>query len=302
MTSAEVFLAEGVRAERTGALDRALDLYRSAASASDDPASRAEALTRQADVLRIRCDWDWALAAARGAQTLAREARQFERLAEAVIAEANVLMCRGDFAAAMPRFGEIVSTSSDARLRGIALQNIGSMNAQTGQLRAAAQAFEESMESFRDAGYARGEAIALNNLGRLAIDSGDNGAALAHLERALSLAREIEDYELAALASLNLSCALCSDGNVERSQDLATSALGYFAEEKNRWRQIECLRLIGRINERCKDLANARRCYEVALDLAVEIGSDHEARETREQLTALSRLEPRPYFDDTPRA
>jgi tetratricopeptide (TPR) repeat protein len=289
-------LAEGVRAERTGALDRALELYRAAAADSQDAEVRAEALTREADVLRARCEWDSALDCSRQAQTIAREARLFDRLTEAAIAEANIWMCRGDFAEAMPRFGDIVSTSTLPRLRGIALQNIGSMHAQTGQPRAAGKAFEESMESFREAGYARGEAIALNNLGRLALDSRDPGTAMPYLERSLALAREIEDYELAALACMNLSLALCEEKQLERSQDLAMAALGYFAEEKNRWREIECLRLVGQINECREDFANAKRCYELALNLAEQIGSEPEAKETRDRLSALSKVQPRPYL------
>jgi len=289
-------LAEGVRAERTGALDRALELYRAAAADSQDAEVRAEALTREADVLRARCEWDSALDCSRQAQSIAREARLFERLTEAAIAEANVWMCRGEFAEAMPRFGDIVSTSPLPRLRGIALQNITSMHAQTGQLRAAGKAFEESMESFREAGYARGEAIALNNLGRLALDSGERGAALQYLERALGLAREVEDYELAALACMNLSLALCQEGQLERSQDLAMAALGCFAEEKNRWREIECLRLIGDINLRCEDIDKAARCYDLALNLAEQIGSEPEVNATRDRLTALSNVQLRPYL------
>jgi len=290
------FLAEGVRAERIGALDRALELYRLAGDASEDAASRAEALTHEADVLRIRCEWDDALAAATKAQDVAREGRAHERLAEAVIAEANVWLCRGEFAAAMPKFCEIVTTSQDPRLKGIALQNIGSMHAQTGQIRAAATAFEESLESFREAGYLRGEAIALNNLGRLALDSGETVVARERLERAIARAREVDDHELAALASMNLALVLCNSSDFERAQDLGMMALGYFVEQKNRWREIECLRLVGQINQCCEDFQNAKRCYDLALSLAEQIGSETEVRLTRERLDALSRLEPRPYF------
>ena len=290
------FLAEGVRAERVGALDRALELYRLAGDASDDAASHAEALTHEADVLRLRCEWDEALSAATRAQTIAREGRAHHQLAEAIIAEANVWLCRGEFAAAMPKFCEIVSTSHDPRLKGIALQNIGAMNAQTGQTRAAAVAFEESRDNFRQAGYVRGEAIALNNLGRLALDSGDASIARGHLERAIVLARDVDDHELAALASMNLALVLCNTDDFERAQDLATMALGYFVEAKNRWREIECLRLVGQINQCCEDFQNAKRCYDLALSLAEQIGSDAEVQLTRERLDALSRLEPRPYF------
>src|SRR3954463_8875472 len=94
--SAEL-LSEGLRAERAGALERALEAYRAVASATTSPDARAEALTREASVHRTRCNWDDALNAAREAQEIARGAKLVQRLAEAVVAEANVLICQGRF-------------------------------------------------------------------------------------------------------------------------------------------------------------------------------------------------------------
>lgn len=280
-------IAEGVRAERAGALDRALEHFRAATEATDDPALRAKAFTHTADVLRERCEWDFALAAAREARSLAESALAEQLVYEARIAEANVLMCRGDFDAADPLFSAIAASAIDPRIRGIALQNLGSMYAQRGNVPAAECAFSESLASFETAGYARGEAIALNNLGRLALDRGDCPVARGILERALGLAREVEDAELAALASVNLAWAHCELGAMDRSQDLAMSALGYFSECGNRWREIECFRLIGIINEKCEDFPNAKRCYELALNIAEQIGSDREIETTRKHIMAL---------------
>jgi predicted negative regulator of RcsB-dependent stress response len=198
-------------------------------------------------------------------------------------------MSQGDFSAAMPKLQEIALTSTDPRLRGIALQNIGSVHAQSGQPRAAERAFSESLGNFHKADYARGEAIALNNLGRLALDSNDPAGARPLLERALAVARDVEDSDLVALVGLNLASALCAKGEADRAQDLAMAALGYFAGCGNSWREIECLRLIGDINVRCEDIANASRCYDLALKLAEQIGSEVEMRLSRERINALAR-------------
>jgi tetratricopeptide (TPR) repeat protein len=281
-------IAEGVRAERAGALDRALELFSAAAETATDGAQKAQALTHVADVLRARCEWDPAIAAAVEARALAESAGAADAACEARIAEANVLMCRGDFDAAEPCFAQIAAAATDPRLRGIALQNLGSMYAQRGNRPAAECAFGDSLARFEEAGYQRGEAIALNNLGRLALDAGECDMAKGILERALVLARDLEDSELAALVGLNLAWSLCERGDMDRSQDLAMTALGYFADCSNRWREIECFRLIGIINEKCEDVPNARRCYELALNLAEEIGSDREIAITRERLSALA--------------
>lgn len=292
MPSPSELIAEGVRAERAGLLERALEQFQAASSQTSDEALKAKALTHTADVLRERCEWDFALASAREARRLAESAGADLLAYEARIAEANVLMCRGDFESAEPLFSAIAASAIDPRIRGIALQNLGSMYAQRGNQPAAECAFSESLTSFEAAGYARGEAIALNNLGRLALDRGDCPIARGILDRALLLAREVEDAELAALASVNLAWAHCELGDLDRSQDLAMAALGYFSECNNRWREIECFRLIGIINQKCEDFSNARRCYELAMNLAEQIGSDREIETTRKHIMALPPIAP----------
>ena len=292
MPEAAELIADGVRAERAGAMDRALEHFAAAAERARDPSTRAEALTHLADVRRARCEWDLAIEIARSARALAAEAGLEQREAEAAIAEANVLLSKGDFDEAVPHFAAVASEATDPRIRGIALQNLGAVYAQTGARAAAERAFTQSLGNFQTAGYKRGEGIALNNLGRLELDNGDCRNARVILDRALVLAREVEDSDLAALVSVNLSWALCEDGDLDHSQDLAMAALGYYSDCNNRWREIECFRLIGTINERAEDYANARRCYQLALHIAEAIGSEHEIAETTRRLAALAVSQP----------
>jgi tetratricopeptide (TPR) repeat protein len=281
-------LEEAIRLERAGLLDRALEAYRFVAADSPDHDSVAAALTHESDVHRARCDWAASLAAARRAQEVAREARLTDRLADAIIAEVNVHMSQGDFGAATLLLNDVASSTTVPRIRGIALQNLGSILAQMGQFTAAERAFSASLTNFQEAGYVRGEAIALNNFGRLALDNGDGERAVPLLEKALGLGRQLEDLELAAMASLNLASALCTSGEFSRAQDLAMSAFGYFVGCKNAWREIECLRLVGHINEQCEDCGNATRCYDLALKLAIEIGAESEERDVRAKLKMLA--------------
>ena len=192
------FLRDGMRAEQLGVLDRALDDYMAAAEFASDEDVRTQALTRQADVLRTRCDWEAALDVAQRSRSVAMRAGLRLRAAEACIAEGNVHLSRGKFDDALPIFEEVLASSDDQRLRGIALQNIGSIQAQQGMLEAAVATFGESFTCFEKAGYLRGQAIALNNQGRAALDGGDATSASRILEEALVLAREVEDGELAS--------------------------------------------------------------------------------------------------------
>jgi tetratricopeptide (TPR) repeat protein len=261
-------------------LDRARSCYAEAAN-SDDADIAAHALTRLADVARALTEWEQALDAAGRAQRLARQANLPERLESAIVAEANVFMCRGDFAAATAVFEELLSKATDPKLRGIALQNLGSMLAQSGQLETAERAFMESHECFRRAEYRRGEAIALNNRGRVALDRGDTTVAEQLLEEALAAAREVQDAELVALATLNLAEALARRGQRDQAKDFASSAFGQFGVSGNRWRETECLRLLGSIWESEGALEDAERCFSRALAIAEEIGAKTEVNVLR---------------------
>jgi tetratricopeptide (TPR) repeat protein len=272
MPDALELLEEGRRAEKLGILNRALEAYEEAARASDDPAIIAEALVHQADVHRACCEWDDAITCARDAQVIAVTSGLGDRHAEALNAEAVVHMARGDFTAATPLIEELLRTASDARLRGIALQNLGTTRAQQGQLAAAEQAFAESYSCFLSCGYERGQAIALNNQGRVALDRNDRALAERVLQQALHAAREVDDTELIGIIMVNVAEAILPRDAV-RAESFACSALGHFQHSRNTWRMIECLRLLGSIHEHRGNVGEAARCYDRALGMAREIGA-----------------------------
>jgi tetratricopeptide (TPR) repeat protein len=277
---------EGIAAERLGLIDRAESCY-SLAAQSEDPCVQARAFTKLAGVHRSRADWDLALEWARRAQEVARASGERSIENEAIVAEANVLMCRGDFAAATFVFESLLVSELEPRLRGVVLQNLGSILAQKGQLGSAERAFAESYGYFRQAGYRRGEAIALNNYGRVALDRKNIPLAERSLEDALSLAREVEDSDLVALATLNLAEALTQRREDKRARDLASAAFGHFRSSGNRWRQVECLRLLGALHEREQCTDDAERCFERGLKLAEEIDAKSEIALLREALARV---------------
>lgn len=271
-------LEEGRRYEGHGVLDRALECYAAAADSAVDPALVSQALTHQSRVYRCRSEWREALDAARRAQDAARLAGLGELLVEATIAEGNVFMCRGEFADALVLFRGVLEASTDPRVRGIALQNIGSILWQQGQLGAAERALSESFGWFQRADYQLGAAIALNNHGRVTLERGNAELAKQLLTQALEAARANEDAELIALVTLNYAEALAALGDRIAAEEQASTALGYFAASGNRWREIECLRLIGTINEQLINYADSHRCYSRALTIAREIGAKHDER------------------------
>jgi tetratricopeptide (TPR) repeat protein len=274
---------EGVAAEKLGMLDRAESCY-SLAAQSEDEGVKARALTKLAGVHRSRAEWDIALGFALRAQEVATSAKLGTIRDEARVAQATVLLCRGDYEDATAVLESLLVTASEPRLRGVVLQNLGTILAQKGQLGAAERAFSQSYGFFRQAGYRRGEAIALNNYGRVALDRKNVTSAERSLEDALAIAREVEDSDLIALATLNLAEALTQRGEDKRARDLASAAFGHFGSCGNRWRQVECLRLLGAIHERERCPDDAERCYERGLALAQDIEARAEIASLRDAL------------------
>lgn len=287
MPDARSLIERGLRHERGGVLEEALRCYAEAASAAADPVTESEALRRQADVMRIRCDWDAAIALAVRSERVAREAGLADAAGEALNAQALVHQSRGDLDQAAPIYGRILDTSHDPRIRGIALQNLGAISATRGDYEAAATYFADSLDCFTAAKYERGSVIVMNNLGRAWLDRGDPVQAEDVLNRAVAAARATGDLELSSVALVNLAEALVARGAYAEAEEQASAALGFFKVSGNRWRQVECLRLIGDLRRDRQDAEVARRLYRQALSVADEIGAHPEADQLRGRLTEL---------------
>jgi tetratricopeptide (TPR) repeat protein len=282
-------IEEGLRLEKSGMLDRALAHYE-AATENKDPLTVATAWRRRASVLRTRCDWEGALHAARESAAVAVRHGLTNAHAEALNAQAAVFQSQGDFAAAQPLLERILEMTNDPRIRGVALQNLGTIAAERGDYENAEHRFLESYSCFKAADYQWGQAFALNNYGRAAMDRDNFEIAERVLTRAVELAREIEDLDLAALATMNLAETMLSANDLERADEAASTALGYFDMAGNRWRRVECLRLLGDINRRDGQYEVAHRCYAQGLALARELGVQLEISRLEDRLRSEEKL------------
>ena len=284
MPDAREQLDEGLRRERGGVLDAARTAYEAAVREAGDPAELAEALRRLSGVHRAQCRWNEALHAARESARIAADAGLDDHVAEALNAEAGVHLSRSEFLEAAPLLERILLLTGNSRLRGIALQNLGSVAAQTGDLATAERRFAESQDAFRAVGYRRGEALALNNQGRAALERGDVERAAAILPEAVTLARLVEDVDLVALSSLNWAEALAALDELDRAEELISSALGFFTSSGNDWRRVECFRLLGDVLARKGDRGTALACWSQGLVLARSIGAPAEERALADRL------------------
>jgi tetratricopeptide (TPR) repeat protein len=277
-------LDEGLRLQKAGLLEEALQLY-DAASRSGDGTIRALALCRKADLYRVWSRWEQAADSAREGAAVARKAGEYTLYAEAINAEANVYHQRGEFDAAIPLYERVLELPVDDRVRGLALQNMGSIAAQREDLDNAERLFLDSYWHFRRAGYDWGVAFVLNNQAAAALDRGRYASAATIARQAMEAARQVDDFELLGVSTLNYAEALAAQDDLPHAESLTKSEV----------HRAQCLRVLGDIYVRRGETSRARACYMQGLEVAVPLGSRYDTDKLRE---ALARLGPSEVLAD----
>lgn len=275
-------IEEGLRYQKLGMLDRALEQYRATADSSSDPEVLSQAYLRESHVYRAWCRWDHAIAAAQRSARLARANDLHHAYGDALNAEAIVHQERGDFERARELYEQMLKLPLDERTRGLAYQNLGSICAQRADFAAAEHHFRRSYGCFQKAGYRWGEAFALNNYAAVYLDEGKLKRAAVVAGQAMVAARKVGDLELLGIATLNAAEALAAQGEIARAESLATSALEYFSLEENDLRRAQCYRVLGDILVMRGRKGDAQRNYKQALGLAQSVGSEREEARIRD--------------------
>ena len=251
--------------------------YRAAESrAGADAWLASEALRRQAYLHHARSEWALSLDLAHRAASAAQGASLNDQHAEALIAVAWVHVARGAYEEAIPELERVQSLTDDARITGLAFQNLGAIAAERGDWELARRHFMESVRRFQMVGYDRGVAFAHNNFGRAALDHGNYVLAVDLLQEALSSAKMAADPDLLALATMNVAEALGGTGELTRAETLASAALAHFTSTGNGWRRVECERLLGDLEKKADHDGAARRWWTGALETARSIGAQLE--------------------------
>jgi tetratricopeptide (TPR) repeat protein len=269
-------LEEGLRYQKLGMLDQALEQYRVAIDSATDPEIISEGFCRESLVYRAWCRWDEAIRSARRSATIALSARLDDHYAQALNAEAIVHQERGAFDAAITLYEIIVRMKVSDRLYGITYQNMGSIAAQRADFDKAKGYFRESQRHFARAGYAWGEAFALNNQAAAAHDAGHMKEAEIIAGQAIVAAKKVGDLELLGIAMLNSAQALAPQQRLVQAEQLAHDALRYFEIEENDLRRTQCYRVLGDIKLLQGDREEAHNMYARALGLAQSVGSERE--------------------------
>lgn len=272
-SAAQAHLDRGFRFEQAGSVTRALESYNDAIAASGTSLDEAQARLRLARVLRSLSRWDEAVREAREAVRIALESRADDLAAEALNVEIGVHLLRGDFGPADELANRAMVMAQSARVRGITLQNRGSLAALRKDFSSAERLFAESVAAFRESEYDLGLAIALVNAAAAARDMDDAKRALRLSEEAADLCRRINALDVLLVAVQNQASALVALGQLDEAEARLTEALGHFTSARNPIRQAECLEIMGEMAaRRAGDVETAMRCYGRARDLAVAAG------------------------------
>jgi tetratricopeptide (TPR) repeat protein len=187
----------------------------------------------------------------------------------------------------VPLYERVLELPVDDRVRGLALQNMGAIAAQRADLDAAERLFLDSYWHFRRAGYDRGVAFVLNNQAAAALDRGRFSSAATIARQAMEAARQVDDFELLGIATLNYAEALAAQGDLPRAESLAAGALGFFVLAKSDVHRAQCLRVLGDIYVQRGELSRARACYIQGLEVAVPLGSRFDTDKLRNALAGL---------------
>lgn len=281
-------LADGIRYERGGVVQRARECFESVTRAERDfPEEAAEAWWRLANLHRLHSSWDEALTSARKSAALAHEHGFPNTEADALNIEGAVWYLRGDYDQARVHYLRVLELATTQATRAKAHQNLGSLAAEVGKFDEAEDLFAESRDAFRDAGDARGEANSLLNMGRLQLDRGLAGLADRTLDEAVSAARLTGDLEMHAAALLTHGIVLGELGRAEEAEERIITAYGQFTIADIPVQRVRSLMQLAALAMARSDSAAARICLLHARDVAASSGLPREVASIDERLVAL---------------
>jgi tetratricopeptide (TPR) repeat protein len=138
---------------------------------------------------------------------------------------------------------------------------------------AAAQRYAgDSLAVYRSLGDRRGEAVTLTTMGWATIQD-DAPAARALLAEAVSVFRELADYESLGGALRGLAAAELTIGEVARARELLEESLAAYERTNDREHREYTRGMLGWVQRLSGDLDAARRSYSLMLRAAQEGGA-----------------------------
>ncbi|MGH7587825.1 MAG: tetratricopeptide repeat protein [Gemmatimonadota bacterium] len=190
-----------------------------------------------------------------GASLMAAAAADHERAAERARESAALYRAAGDTA---------------GHLR--ALEMLGFVRLEAGQVEDAESVFQTCLEGSRAAGDDRRRTIALNALGQVAIRRGDYRTAERFLDESVALARQRDLTIEIAQGLLFLGDLALRSGELDRATHLFNEALAIYRRAGQKVNVAWALSCLGRVLVERGQVASARQAHAEALPLFQELG------------------------------
>ncbi|MBN1886908.1 MAG: tetratricopeptide repeat protein [Thermoflexales bacterium] len=189
----------GLALKQQARFDQAVEAYTAMASlaeAAGDFVTQAQAWDGLSQVQFDQGDYRAALASARRAEGMARQAGEpgHKALAGALCSQCHALSNLGEMEAALALGEQALALGVELNARRVmadSLNLLGWVHKTLGRYQQATHHFEEALALFRELGDRTAAAGALNNLGTTAASCEDYETAVTLLQDALSIAREI---------------------------------------------------------------------------------------------------------------
>lgn len=270
--AAAQLVAEAEAAERAGhrelarlQYDRALRLLRDSSAAS----------TILRRIARSHCDegqLDVALDCLDAALGSAEAHGALSDIAHAKNLAGNILLTRGDYAAAEPMYARaraLAVETGERQLEAMVAQNLGVIASMRGDLPAALDHYATSLVVYRTLGMRRQVGHALNNMALVYMHLGRLDEAQAAYDEAIVLCRVTGDVPHRLLALTNAARLHIVRGDVDAAETLCNSVLSEATEAGDERALGETFKHLGVIARARRDYASAERHLSTAYDNAM---------------------------------
>lgn len=203
-----------------------------------------------------------ALALARSANDLTREASVLSRLANAERQQGRMDDARHHAEQALALYAALGQTE------GHPLYELGIVQRQTGAMNEARATYERALAIYRQQGNGDAEAKVLNSLAILHAEQGRVDEARAHFESALSISREQGDRRQEGLVLGNLGSLNMEQGRLEMGREQSEAALAIHRDTGERIEEGQTLANIALLDQAEGRVEAARRNFSAALAIA----------------------------------
>ncbi len=167
----------------------------------------------------------------------------------------------------------LLDDEADPYLKAAALQNLGSLHYQAGELQLAVERYRQAIPLRQRAGNLRGEATTYNDLGLTHKMLGETSEALVNYGLALERFRQLDDPQHEALALHNLGKGLLATGLLPEALDSLEQALEIRQRHEHASGQASTLIAIGQVRVERRELDLALDAQRRALALARQAGN-----------------------------